>query len=150
MADLDREKIKMWILGFAVLTAVFVGVLSWSGGVLFPQLLLRIGMAFTVMFGLGMGGLILFEQGGVKETSGNGRAKGSLIDIAVGEGEQASTLQEDAVAEAAEPNAQRGRNSRMSREEAENLPGQVKPSLHKGLPDSEAQADIVRRMGWGE
>lgn len=148
MADLDREKIKIWILGFAVATAFFVGILSWNGGVLFPQLLLRSGLAFIVMFGLGMGGLILFEQGGVREAPNSGRAKGSLIDIAVGD--QAASSDEDMVAEEEGPITERGQTGPVSQGTVENLAGQVKPSLQQGLPDSEAQADIVRRMGWGE
>mgnify|MGYP001179136824 FL=1 len=31
-----------------------------------------------------------------------------------------------------------------------NFPGQINQGMKEGLPDSETQAEIIRKMGWGE
>ncbi len=162
METFDREVLKVWIWRLAVVTALSVGVLSWLGGVPLLILVLRMGLAFALMYGLSVVGLVLFEQGGAQvEAAPDGeRGKGSLIDIAVGE--YATTQSEDRAngnvlagqdADAgseARLKAERGPEASHKQGPLEGLPGQVQPGLQRGLPDTETQADMVRRMGWGD
>lgn len=175
MDTLDRETIRLWIRRMAILTALSVGVLSWLSGVSALFLTIRGGLGFVVIYALGMGGLVLFEQGGVPEIPNTRPEKGSRIDIAVGELAAAGS-EEEAFLAGAEPDvpggpasgpaqmsngqpdpdlrqrvmsgADSGQGLSSSLGRPEGLPGQVKPGLQKGLPDSATQADIVRRMGW--
>ncbi len=162
MEIFDREVLKVWIRRLAVLTALSVGVLSWFGGVSLFILALRMGLAFALMYGLCMSGLVLFDQGGAQAEAGHDgdRRKGSLIDIAVGE--YAATQSEDRAngnvlagqdADAGSETrlkAERGPEASHTQGSSEGLPGQVQPGLQRGLPDTETQADMVRRMGWGD
>lgn len=157
MERFGREQIKVWLRRLAALTALAVGLLSWFGGVPLIFIILRMGLAFTVIYGLGMGGLFLFEQGAAKDTAAAVQDKGSLIDIAVGE--QAAGLQEEAYVDGERYVEPAGSGSSLGApgnlgspgsqgQIGGRLPGQVKQNLRGGLPDIETQADIVRRMGW--
>lgn len=136
MNPVNREKIYAWILRLSLLTAAIVALLSWLSGILLNQVVLRAGVAFLVIYILVRGSFELFEKGApVPETPAlKASAQGTLLDIAVGD----ETLSGDS--------AKSGGTSQG----AKNLPGQIEPSLSSGLPDSERQAEIVRRMGWGE
>lgn len=142
MSPVNREKIHIWILRLSLLTAAIVALLSWISGILLSQVVLRAGVAFLVIYILVRGSFALFEKGApVPETPAlKASAQGTLLDIAVGDETISGndTLSGDS--------AKSGGTSQG----AKNLPGQIEPSLSSGLPDSERQAEIVRRMGWGE
>lgn len=111
--------------------------------------MLRMLLAFVIMYGLSVGSLYLFRQGGT-EVGFDVRAadgKGNLLDIVLGaetvaasdEGEDHSGVAGRAEETAAEDAAGAG---------LRDLPGQTESGLGQEPPDPAQEAQIVRRMGW--
>ena len=129
MTDQLRELYRVWTMRLSVVTTLIVVLLSWGNEVKTLQLIVRAGVAFGVMYFLLVGTLSLFNKTATKmpqekpvETK---VGPGGVIDFAVGDDE---------------PQNLQVQESRF--------PGQVDQNLSSGLPDSEQQAEIVRRMGW--
>ncbi|MDR3600692.1 MAG: hypothetical protein P4L49_09475 [Desulfosporosinus sp.] len=125
------KQFQVWALRLALVTTVIVVLLSWINGVKIFDLIVRAGVSFGVMYFLMAGILSLFEKTAPpkpqNEQPGPDPKRGGLIDVSVGDDELQT------------PQAQDLR-----------VAGQVDPDLSIGLPDSERQAEIVRRMGWGD
>ncbi|MDR3541362.1 MAG: hypothetical protein P4L69_10410 [Desulfosporosinus sp.] len=125
----NNELLKVWSWRFSVGTAVIVVLLSWLNGVEIPDLMIRAGISFGVMYFLMNGAISLFKRMALQTpqekqpSSPSGR--GGHIDVSLGEEE----LQKPEVPDA-------------------KFAGQLDQDLSSGLPDSERQAEIVRRMGW--
>lgn len=129
MAVQYREMYQIWTLRLSLAVTFIVVLLSWLNAVKIPDLIIRAGVSFGIMYLLMAGSLSLFERTALQEpeieqpSSDTGR--GGLIDISVGDDElQTPPVQDTKFA------------------------GQVDPSLSEGIPDGERQAEIVRRMGW--
>jgi len=127
----NRELFKVWALRLALFTTSIVLLLSWLNAVKIFDLIVRTGVSFGVMYFLMVGTLSLFERTGPQklqdEHLGSDSGRGGVIDFSVGDDE----LQKPA-----------GQDTKLA--------GQVDASLGEGIPDSERQAEIVRRMGWGD
>lgn len=125
----NRELYKVWAMRLAFVTAIIVVLLSWINELRFFNIIIRAGIAFGVIYLLMIGSLNLFERAApqipedIPSESDCGR--GGNIDFSVGDDEFIGP-----------------------EEKNEGVPGQIDRDLSSGLPDSERQAEIVRRMGW--
>ena len=131
MTSQNNDRVRVWIFRISIGTTLIVVLLSWSNALKLFDLVVRAGVSFGVMFLLLAGISSLFEKTALpafqKGTSDSGSERGSLIDFSVGE--------EDIL---------------RPQSSASGFPGQVDSSLGNGMLDGEQQAEIVRRMGWGE
>lgn len=98
------------------------------------MIVLRSILAFILIYGLSELFLKLFERTSI-QTDQPDQSVGALLDIAVGQDEENVSMPVD--------------SSERSPGTAP-LAGQVSGGLAQGIPDAEKQAEIVRRMGWGE
>ncbi|MHB1650864.1 MAG: hypothetical protein ACYCVD_00110 [Desulfitobacteriaceae bacterium] len=144
--ELSQEQVQVWAWRLSLLTAAVVGLLGWRGGVEFPWLILRMFMAFGLIYGLLLGSFFLFEKGGAEAATGIPPGRGTWIDLAISD-DTAAAGELDRGVNGDRLGTDGGRMS-LGSERAGGMPGQVKPGLATGLPDSEHQAEIVRRMGW--
>jgi hypothetical protein len=132
MAVKNTEVFQVWALRLSLATTIIVVLLSWINAVRIFDLIVRAGISFGVMYLLTAGILSLFERTASappQESHSNAVSeRGVLLDVAVGDDELLRSQVQD---------------ERFP-------PGQVDPRLSTGLPDSERQAEIVRRMGWGD
>lgn len=122
--------LKIWAWRLALGTAIGVGILSWQMNAGFIRIVIRMILSFLLIYGLSYGSLYGFEKAAppvedlpeiiFSEGAAN-EGRGAFLDVAVGEEEMEFPLA-----------------------------GQVDADLSEGLPDAEKQADMVRRMGWGE
>ena len=131
MAIQNSVVYQIWAMRITMATTFIVVVLSWINAVRIPDLIVRGGISFGVMYILMAGIFSLFEktasqkpQNRRQSSSDDGR--GEVIDFSVGD---------DELKPETPPST---------------FPGQVDPSLSKGLPGSKQQAEIVRRMGWDD
>jgi hypothetical protein len=123
---------QTWAMRITLGTTLIVVGLSWINAAKIPDLIMRGGISFGVMYLLLAGILSLFEKTAPQEPqetlegqqSGPDAGRGGVIDFSVGE---------DDIGPQTPPS---------------NFAGQVDPNLSSGLPGSEKQAEIVRRMGW--
>ncbi|MDR3271363.1 MAG: hypothetical protein LBT32_07665 [Peptococcaceae bacterium] len=136
MEEMDFEIARRWFRNLAIGLAIIVGILSWRSGVNVFWLIVRMVLAFITFYLLCYGSLTLFLKTAppAEETE---EEQGRLLDVVVGEGEKGVSSPEPEI-----PASGIGLYKTS--------PGQVKPDLLKGLPDPKQQADIVRRMGWGD
>ena len=132
----------MWAWRFSTLVALLVGLLSWWNGVEPFSLIFRIALAFAVIFGLTSGSFYLFTKFAplsAEETPADGGdGRGGLLDVTVGDDPENS------------PESNEGKGMEAQAMPKDWRPGQLSPSLMGGLPDDKKQAEIVRRMGWGD
>jgi len=129
MAVQKRELYQIWAMRLSLVTAVIVLLLSWINKVGFFDLMVRAGVSFGVIYLLMAGILNLFERTAPQKSQNSqpdlASDCGSNIDFSVGDDEPLGLQGQDA-----------------------GFPGQIDRDLSSGLPDSERQAEIVRRMGW--
>lgn len=129
MAVQNIELLQVWAMRLSLVTTLVVVLLSWINGVMIVDLMVRAGVSFGVMYLLTVGILSLFErtasQEPQSEQSSSDSGRGGIIDFSVGDDELQGSHSQDS-----------------------KLPGQVDQDLSAGLPNSEQQAEIVRRMGW--
>lgn len=137
MASHNSKLVRVWALRLSLVTMIIVVVLSWINAVKLFDLLVRAVISFGLMFLLLAGSMILFEKTAIlpisEELSDPVPERGGLVDFSVGDDETLASQ----TAESAE-----------SAEADSTFPGQVDPSLNDRMPDSQKQAEIVRRMGW--
>ncbi len=131
MAVQNRAMFQVWIMRLSLVTTLIVVLLSWINGVRIVDLMLRTGVSFGVMYLLMSGILSLFErtasQKSETELPSSDVERGGIIDFSIGDDELQRPQEQDS-----------------------SFPGQVDQDLSAGLPDSERQAEIVRRMGWAD
>ena len=129
MVVLNREQYQIWAMRFSIVTAIIVVLLSLINGIRFLNIIIRAGVSFGVIYCLITGSLELFERTAHQKPqdiqSDTTSDCGGNIDFSVGDDEPLSSQGNDA-----------------------GFPGQVDRDLSSGLPDSEKQAEMVRRMGW--
>jgi len=121
---------QIWAMRITLATTFIVVVLSWINAASIPDIIVRGGISFGVMYLLMAGILSLFEKTASQEPQeikkpSPDAGRGGVIDFSVGDDE-------------------------LTKIQNPSLPGQVNPNLSKGLPDSTQQAEIVRRMGWDD
>jgi len=129
MAVQNSVMFQLWAMRLSLATGLIVVLLSWLNGVGMVDLIIRAGVSFGVMYLLMAGFLSLFKRMASPELENeqphSASECGGVIDFSVGDDELQKTQVQDS-----------------------KLPGQVDQDLSAGLPDSERQAEIVRRMGW--
>ena len=136
MAVEDSVVYQLWARRITLATTLIVVVLSWLNAVKIPDLMIRAGISFGVMYFLMAGILSLFEKTASQKPKNSLKSstpestteagRGGVIDFSVGDEEPRPQTQ------------------------PASFPGQVDPNLSKGLPGSQQQAEIVRRMGWDD
>lgn len=147
---MDKEILSIWAWRLALGTTILVGILSWQTDVGFLWIIIRMILSFLFIYGLSYGSLYGFEKAapptekimedipGTGRVNGTERGIGALLDVAVGQEEMESDTPSP---EEGGVTLEQGGSSRA---------GQVDPDLSQGMPDAEKQAEMVRRMGWGE
>lgn len=129
MAVLNNEMYQEWAMRLSIITTIVVVLLSWLNGLKFLDLIVRAGVSFAVMYLLTVGSLSLFKRAAPEEPQTSegdlDSSRGGTIDFTVGDDELLGSPGKDA-----------------------GFPGQIGSDLSSGLPGSERQAEIVRRMGW--
>ena len=129
MAVQNKVMYQIWARRITLTTTLIVVVLSWMNAVSIVDIFIRGGISFAVMYLLMAGILNLFEKTAsqkpqIEQQPSSDVGRGGVIDFSVGDDELSPHIQPSS------------------------FPGQVDPSLSKGLPGSKQQAEIVRRMGW--
>jgi hypothetical protein len=147
---LNITTLRVWTWRLALFVAFIVALLSYLGGVSFLWIVFRSILAYGLIYGLSEIGVYLFEKTGINEDFNSDVNLGALLDIAVGEEGEQPSLDFDSGEEVilGQPNALNGYSS--GGVEQTPIPGQVTQDLAQGLPNEQQQAEIVRRMGWGE
>jgi hypothetical protein len=129
----NYEGFQVWTIRLSLVTTLIVVLLSWFNAIKLFDIIVRAGVSFGVMFLLLTGTLRLFAKTAFPEPESDqpssAQGSGGLIDFSVGEDED----------ELLKPTI-----------EDKRFPGQVDKDLSDWLPDSKKQAEIVRRMGWGD
>ncbi|HBV85992.1 MAG TPA: hypothetical protein DEF42_04840 [Desulfosporosinus sp.] len=127
MSDQNREQYQVWAMRLSIGTTLIVVLLSWFNELGLLNIIIRAGVSFGVIYVLMIGSLNLFERTGPQKPQDTelDTSRGSNIDFSVGDDEFSTPQEKDA-----------------------EFPGQIDRDLSSGLPDSERQAEIVRRMGW--
>lgn len=133
MAVQNNEMYQVWAIRLSIITTIVVVLLSWFNGLKVLDLIVRAGVSFGVMYLLTVGSLSLFERAAPQKPqtieANLVSSRGGTIDFTVGDDEKLESPGQDT-------------------EQATGLPGQIGSDLSSGLPGSERQAEIVRRMGW--
>lgn len=139
------DTLRVWAWRLALVVSLVVALLSVVSGVSFLQVVLRGILGFALIYGISVLSICLFEKTGFSSEP----EVGALLDIAVGQEDElpsASLEQGEDVAKNAY--GQKGYSEGGLGQSP--IPGQVNQELAQGLPNEEKQAEIVRRMGWGE
>jgi len=131
MAVQNSGMYQIWAMRITLATTIIVVALSWINAVRIPDMIVRGGISFGVMYLLMAGIHSLFEKTASQEPqnskqSSSDAGRGGVIDFSIGDDEFRPQIQHSG------------------------FPGQVDPSLRSGLPGSKKQAEIVRRMGWDD
>lgn len=142
---LKAKDLRVWGKCFAGLVAGLVAFLSWQGGWPLFWSILRVGAAFLLLYLLWEGSLYLFEKTALQKNLEFADQKEEIsqeneifsddqgVDADVSEEEQHSTEKKNRLDAG-----------------SQKVPGQVQTHLTEGLSDPENQAEVVRRMGWGD
>jgi len=139
------DTLRIWAWRLALVVSLIVALLSVVSGVSFLQVVLRGILGFALIYGISVLSIYLFEKTGFSSEP----EVGALLDIAVGqEDELPSASLEQGEDVAKKPYVQKGYSTGGLGQSP--IPGQVNQELAQGLPSEEKQAEIVRRMGWGE
>lgn len=129
MAVQNNEMYQVWAMRLSIITTIVVVLLSWMNGLKVLDLIVRAGVSFGVMYLLTVGSLSLFERAAPQKPqtieADLDSSRGGTIDFTLGDDELLSSPGQDT-----------------------GFPGQIGRDLSSGLPGSERQAEIVRRMGW--
>ncbi|MDA8229140.1 MAG: hypothetical protein M0T74_15850 [Desulfitobacterium hafniense] len=140
--NFDSEKLFSWSWRLSLVVSGLVVLLSFNSGVLTGTLVIRGFVSFLSIYALTYSSLVLFNRYNPdwKEDVANGQARGVYLDLAVGN-------DTDGLPDLTGNSHELPVSGYVAQTR---LPGQVEPSLATGLTDDKRQAEIVRRMGWGE
>lgn len=136
MAVQNNEVYQVWAMRLSIFTTIVVVLLSWINGLKVLDLIVRAGVSFGVMYLLTVGSLSLFERTAPQKPENIQTdldpSCGGNIDFTLGDDDLAHSDDELL--------GSPGQDTKF--------PGQIGRDLSSGLPGSERQAEIVRRMGW--
>ncbi|KTE91974.1 hypothetical protein AT727_03295 [Desulfitobacterium hafniense] len=125
------DKLRLWAWYFALVVSAVLALISFYSGESFILVVLSAIIGFTIIYGICIASIIIFEKTGIEMEL---IEPGNLLDIAVG--------QEDNL------------NYGGERPEGGQIPatraGQLNQEFAEGEPSVEKQAEMVRRMGWGD
>lgn len=141
------DTLHTWAWHLALVISAVVALLSFVSEVSFLQAVLRAILGFGLIYGISELGIYLFEKTALSPEPDS--EVGALLDIAVGQEDELPLVpveqgQEDMGVLYGQAGYSMGANRQAP------LAGQVNQDLAQGLPNEEKQAEIVRRMGWGD
>jgi len=139
------EKLRVGVWYFALVISALLALITFSAGHSFLRIVINAIIGFSIIYGLCILSITLFEKISAEEDF---HAPGALLDVAVGQeddlfSKEANHQDQDlGTLNPQEP---------LSQDKASNIrASQLNQQLEKGMPSAEKQAEIVRRMGWGE
>ncbi|MDR3288283.1 MAG: hypothetical protein LBT22_02520 [Peptococcaceae bacterium] len=143
--NISLENIRLWLRNAALGLAVLVGLLSWKSGVSVFWLVVRAALSFAAFYLMCIGLVNLFQKMALPVGESEDETQGILLDVTVGDAATETEPETATEAERVEDKTESAAGTGLYA-----APGQVKSKLMAGLPDPEQQAEIVRRMGWGD
>ncbi|AGA70263.1 hypothetical protein Desdi_2851 [Desulfitobacterium dichloroeliminans LMG P-21439] len=133
------DKLRIWAWYLAIGCSVILALVSFLVDESFLRVILNAIVGFALIYGICIVSIAIFEKSAIDQET---EYLGAVFDIAVG--------QEDDL-----NNAEIERDSATEQTPAtiqapSAVAGQLNHELVEGLPNAEKQAEIVRRMGWGD
>ena len=141
------DKLRLWAWYFALIVSVVLALITFYTGESFLRIVLSAIIGFVLIYGISMISIVLFEKTSLQVESPD---IGTLLDIAVG--------QEENIDFSGSPQVEQDLGDSNSGQTTYSPEGQMPPAragqlnqeFAEGLPSVEKQAEIVRRMGWGD
>ena len=138
------DKLRLWAWYLALAISVAVALISFYAGESFLRVVLSAIFGFALIYGISMISITVFEKTGMEYEA---QSVGAFLDIAVG--------QEDNLPIDSERQNLTGASSRQvlytkNGQTPSARAGQLNQEFADGEPSAEKQAEIVRRMGWGD
>ncbi|ADY54979.1 hypothetical protein Sgly_0616 [Syntrophobotulus glycolicus DSM 8271] len=126
----ENEQLEKWFFRLAAASFLAAGSISILIGEKISKVLLRAVVAFAVILILCKALLFVWKAISPKQ-SAEGKEKNSRFDIIVGENTSMEQLAATALPK-------------------QGVAGQINFDEETGMPDPQTQADIIKKMGWGE
>lgn len=140
------DTIRLWAWRFALFVSVILALISFYAGESFLRVVFSAIIGFTLIYAISMVSIMIFEK-----TSVHNEEIGVLLDIAVGqEDSQGLVGVNHSEREDLETNPGQAVYTKDGTVNLSARAGQLNQEFAEGLPSAEKQAEIVRRMGWGE
>jgi hypothetical protein len=130
MFFVGKKQLGKWFMWLAAGSFVFVGAVSMLIGEKWSTALLRAVVAFAVIIILGQVIIYIWKMIPSKQSS-KGSEKKSRLDVFIGDDE---TLKEVAATSLLK----------------QTVAGQINLDTETGMPDPQTQAEVIKKMGWGE
>lgn len=141
------DKLRLWAWYFALVVSAVLALISFYTGESFLRVVLSAVIGFSLIYGISMVSVAIFEKTSITYES---QGIGAVLDIAVGQEDSlgiGETNQAGQNLAGANPGqALYTKNGQIPRAMA----GQLNQEFAEGMPSAEKQAEIVRRMGWGD
>ncbi|EHL04568.1 hypothetical protein HMPREF0322_04655 [Desulfitobacterium hafniense DP7] len=125
------DKLRLWAWYFALVVSAVLALISFYSGENFILVVLSAIIGFTLIYGICIASINIFEKTGIEREQ---IEPGNLLDIAVGQ----------------EDNLNFGGEKPEEGQIPASRAGQLNQEFAEGEPSVEKQAEIVRRMGWGD
>jgi len=141
------DKLRLWAWYFALVVSTVLALISFYTGESLIHVVLSAIIGFTLIYGISIASITIFEKTGIEMDPGK---LGGLLDIAVG---QEDDLDLGDLEQEARNLEGMGPEQALYTKSGQIPParaGQLNQEFAEGEPSVEKQAEIVRRMGWGE
>lgn len=141
------EKLRLWAWYFALIASAVLALITFYTGESFLRIVLSAIIGFTLIYGISMISIAIFEKTSLEVVS---QEVGTFLDIAVGQEENIDF--EGSTQGTQEPDNSNSAQITYSQKEQKPTAraGQLNQEFAEGLPSAEKQAEMVRRMGWGD
>jgi hypothetical protein len=139
------EKLRVGVWYFALVVSASLALITFYSGEGFLRIVINAILGFALIYGLCIASITLFEKKGVDIET---HTPGALLDIAVGHEDELSYKDIPQQDQDIEPSDQE--QPHPNEQNLSATAGQLNRDLAQGLPSAEKQAEIVRRMGWGD
>jgi len=156
---------KMTIQGFffrlGLVVAVIVCIFSYSGGYHYPMILARAGMSFLIVYLLGQALTTVWKTVSPPLANQAANQRRAKVDFLIGaDKDQEKDKDIDKNENKNENNniinpnentdTNENTNTSTNKLKRKEYPGQIAGDMFDGLPDAGKQAELVRKMGWGD
>jgi len=149
---------KMTIKGFffrlGLVVAVIVCVFSYRGGYDYPAILARTGLSFLIVYLLGQALTTVWKTVSPPLANQAANKRRTKVDFLIGadkdQGKDKDIDENEIKNESYNINLNENTESSTNKLKRKEYPGQIAGDMFDGLPDAGKQAEIVRRMGWGD
>lgn len=125
-----NKQIEKWFMWLAAGSFVFVGLVSILIGEKWSTTLIRSVVAFAVIIVLGQAIIYIWKMISAKHPARD-TAQKSRLDIIVGDDEDLGEISATASPK-------------------QTVAGQINFDTETGMPDPQTQAEVIKKMGWGE